>query len=361
MTPAGPAAVSAHRNPSTLTLARPDDWHLHLRDVPLMPAVVAATARVFGRAIVMPNLKPPVTTTAGARAYRDRILAALPAASGFEPLMTLYLTDNTTPEEVATAKASGIVHAVKYYPAGATTNSDSGVTDVARAYPALAAMERHGLVLSLHGEVTDADVDMFDRERVFVDRLLTRIVRDFPGLRVVLEHITTREAAEYVAEAHAGVAATITPQHLLYNRNALFVGGIRPHYYCLPILKRETHRQALVAAATSGQPKYFLGTDSAPHARHTKEHACGCAGCYSAPLALPLYAEAFEDAGALDRLEGFASFFGADFYGLPRAVDTITLVREPWTVPAEYPFGGHGVVPLRAGESVRWRVADPAR
>jgi dihydroorotase len=361
MTPAGPAAAPAHRPPATLTLARPDDWHLHLRDGPWMPAVVGATARVFGRAIVMPNLRPPVTTTEEAHAYRDRILAALPAASRFEPLMTLYLTDNTTPAEIATAKASGIVHAVKYYPAGATTNSESGVTDLARAYPALAAMERHGLVLSLHGEVTDVDVDMFDRERVFVDRLLTRIVRDFPGLRIVLEHITTREAAEFVAEAPSGVAATITPQHLLYNRNALFVGGIRPHYYCLPILKREAHRQALVAAAISGNPKYFLGTDSAPHAKHTKEHACGCAGCYSAPLALPLYAEAFEDAGALDRLEGFASHFGADFYGLPRAVDTITLVREPWTVPAEYPFAGHGVVPLRAGESVRWRVADPPR
>jgi dihydroorotase len=357
MTPPDPAAAPSPRRPTTLTLIRPDDWHLHLRDGALMPAVVGATARVFGRAIVMPNLKPPVTTAAEARAYRDRILAALPAASRFEPLMTLYLTDNTSPAEIAAAKASGLVHAVKYYPAGATTNSDSGVTDLARAYPALTAMERHGLVLSLHGEVTDPEVDVFDRERAFVDRLLTRIVRDFPGLRMVLEHVTTREAAEFVAAAPAGIAATITPQHLLYNRNALFVGGIRPHFYCLPILKREAHRQALLAAATSGSPKFFLGTDSAPHARHTKENACGCAGCYSAPVALELYAEAFEDAGALDRLEGFASFHGADFYGLPRAVDTVTLVREPWTVPSEYPLGEHRVVPLRAGESLRWRLA----
>jgi dihydroorotase len=348
---------SATPRPATLTIARPDDWHLHLRDGPAMAAVVGATAGVFGRAIVMPNLKPPVTTTAAARAYRERILAALPPHSRFEPLMTLYLTDDTAAAEIAAARASGIVHAVKYYPAGATTNSASGVTALEHAYPALAAMERHGLVLSLHGEVTDGDVDMFDRERVFVDRLLTRIVRDFPGLRVVLEHITTREAADFVAAAPAGVAATITPQHLLYSRNALFVGGIRPHFYCLPILKRETHRQALAAAAVSGSPKFFLGTDSAPHARHTKENACGCAGCYTAPLALPLYAEAFEDAGALDRLEAFASSFGADFYGLPRATDRVTLVRDAWTVPDAYPLGGDVVVPLRAGERLRWRVA----
>jgi dihydroorotase len=351
---------SADPRSATLTLARPDDWHLHLRDGPAMAAVVGATAGVFGRAIVMPNLKPPVTTTAAARAYRERILAALPPRCRFEPLMTLYLTDDTAPAEIAAARASGIVHAVKYYPAGATTNSASGVTALAHAYPALAAMERHGLVLSLHGEVTDGDVDMFDRERVFVDRLLTRIVRDFPGLKVVLEHITTREAADFVAAAPAGVAATITPQHLLYSRNALFAGGIRPHFYCLPILKRETHRQALVAAATSGNPKFFLGTDSAPHARHTKENACGCAGCYTAPLALPLYAEAFEDAGALDRLEAFASFFGADFYGLPRATDRVTLVRDAWTVPDAYPLGGDAVVPLRAGEPLRWRVDQVA-
>ena len=343
--------------PSALTLVRPDDWHVHLRDGPALAAVAGATARAFGRAIVMPNLKPPVTTVAAAASYRERILAALPAGSSFAPLMTLYLTDNTPPDEVARAKASGFVHAIKYYPAGATTNSDSGVTDLARVYPALAAMERHGVVLSLHGEVTDPGVDMFDRERVFVDTLLTAIVRDFPGLSIVLEHITTREAAAFVREAPSRIAATITPQHLLWSRNALFAGGIRPHYYCLPILKRETHRQALVAAATSGNPRFFLGTDSAPHAQGAKENACGCAGCYSAPVALELYAEAFEDAGALGRLEGFASRFGADFYGLPRNAGTVTLVREPWDVPADCAFGAERIVPLRAGETVRWRLA----
>jgi dihydroorotase len=270
--------------------------------------------------------------------------------------MTLYLTDNTDPAEIARAKASGFVHAVKYYPAGATTHSDSGVTALARVYPVLAEMERQGMVLSLHGEVTDAGVDIFDRERVFVERALATIVRDFPGLRIVLEHITTGDAAAFVTAAPERVAATITPQHLLYSRNALFAGGVRPHFYCLPILKRETHRQALVAAATSGNPKFFLGTDSAPHPRQTKENACGCAGCYTAPLALPLYAEAFEAAGALDRLEGFASHYGADFYGLPRNDDKVTLTREPWTVPAEFPFGDERVVPLRAGEAMRWRV-----
>jgi len=341
---------------AALTLTRPDDWHLHLRDGVGMARVVRATADVFGRAIIMPNLRPPVSTTEAAGAYRARILGALATESRFEPLMTLYLTDNTSPAEVARAKASGFVHAVKYYPAGATTNSDSGVTKLERAYAALAAMEEHGLVLSVHGEAVDADIDMFDRERVFVERSLSAIVRDFPGLKVVVEHITTAEAAAFVAEASAQVAATITPQHLLYSRNALFVGGIRPHYYCLPILKRETHRRALVAAATSRNPKYFLGTDSAPHARHTKETACGCAGCYTAPLALPLYAEAFEAAGALDRLEGFASHFGADFYGLPRNADKVTLRRQPWTVPNEYPFDGEPVVPLRAGETLAWRV-----
>jgi dihydroorotase len=360
-------------SPDRLTLTRPDDWHLHLRDGAALAAVVGATARVFGRAIIMPNLRPPVASVAQAAAYRERILAALSAASParpptgapgglpgtrrFEPLMTLYLTDNTRPDEIAAAKASGFIHAVKYYPAGATTNSDSGVTALERAYPALAAMERHGVVLSVHGEVTDADVDMFDRERVFVDRALARIVRDFPALRIVLEHITTREAAQFVAAAPATVAATVTPQHLLWSRNAMFAGGIRPHFYCLPVLKRESHRQALVAAATSGSPRFFLGTDSAPHARHTKENACGCAGCYSAPAALEFYAAAFEDAGALDRLEGFASFFGADFYGLPRHTDTVTLVRETWTLPAEYPYGEHAIVPLGAGETVRWRLA----
>jgi dihydroorotase len=343
--------------PSALTLVRPDDWHVHLRDGPALAAVAGATARVFGRAIVMPNLKPPVTTVAAAAAYRDRILAALPAGSTFAPLMTLYLTDDTPPDEVARAKASGFVHAIKYYPAGATTNSASGVTDLARVYPALAAMERHGVVLSLHGEVTDPGVDVFDRERVFVDTQLTAIVRDFPGLSIVLEHITTREAAAFVREAPSRIAATITPQHLCWSRNALFAGGIRPHYYCLPILKRETHRQALVAAATSGNPRFFLGTDSAPHAQGAKESACGCAGCYSAPVALELYAEAFEDAGALERLEGFASRFGADFYGLPRNAGTVTLVRDAWNVPADYAFGAERIVPLRTGESLRWRLA----
>jgi dihydroorotase len=343
-------------SPARITLTRPDDWHLHLRDRAALAAVLPATASVFARAIVMPNLKPPVTTVAAAAAYRDRILAARPPGSPFAPLMTLYLTDNTSAGEIARAKASGFVHAVKYYPAGATTNSDAGVTALERAYPALAAMERHDVVLSLHGEVTDADVDMFDRERVFVERLLTRLVRDFPGLRIVLEHITTREAAAFVAAAGPRIAATITPQHLLWSRNALFAGGLRPHFYCLPILKREAHRQALVAAAVSGNPKYFLGTDSAPHARHAKEAACCGAGCYSAPIALPLYAEAFEDAGALNRLEAFASWHGADFYGLPRNGDTVTLVRTPAAVPADYPFGSDTLVPVRAGETVRWCV-----
>ena len=349
--------TSAH---SGLTLARPDDWHVHLRDGSVLVAVAGHTARVFGRAIVMPNLKPPVTTVAAAADYRARILAALPAGTRFTPLMTIYLTDNTAPAEIERAKASGFVHAVKYYPAGATTNSDSGVTALDRVYPVLAAMERAGMVLSLHGEVTDAAVDMFDRERVFVDTLLARIVRDFPGLKIVLEHITTREAAAFVREAPTPIGATITPQHLLWSRNALFAGGIRPHYYCLPILKRETHREALVAAATSGNPRYFLGTDSAPHAKHTKENACGCAGCYSAHAALELYAEAFESANALERLEGFASRFGADFYGLPRNTDTIRLERAPWNVPAEYPLGADAIVPLRAGETLRWRIASPA-
>jgi dihydroorotase len=298
----------------------------------------------------------PVTTTALAAAYRDRIRTALPAGSRFQPLMTLYLTDDTPPDEIARAKGSGFVHAVKYYPAGATTHSASGVTALAKSYPALEAMERHGVTLSLHGEVTDPEVDVFDRERVFVDRHLSRIVDDFPGLRIVLEHITTREAAEFVEAASRNVAATITPQHLLWSRNALFAGGLRPHHYCLPVLKRETHRQALLVAATSANPKFFLGTDSAPHAQHAKENACGCAGCYSAPVALPLYAEIFDGAGALDRLEGFASHFGADFYGLPRHADTVTLVREAWTVPAGYPLGERTAVPLRAGEAVSWRV-----
>jgi len=344
----------------TLTLARPDDWHLHLRDGPAMAGVLAATAAVFGRAIVMPNLRPPITTTEAARLYRGRILGALPAGSRFLPLMTLYLTDNTSPAEIARAKASGFVHAIKYYPAGATTNADSGVTALRRVYPALEAMQTHGVVLSLHGEATAPDIDIFDRERAFVEQSLTAIVRDFPGLKIVLEHVTTEEGAAFVAAAGPAIAATITPQHLLYSRNALFSGGIRPHLYCLPILKRERHRRALLAAATGGTAKFFLGTDSAPHAKATKENACGCAGCYTAPVALALYAEAFEAVGALDRLEGFASHHGADFYGLPRSGETVTLTREPWIVPDEYRFGEDGVVPLRAGETVYWRVSAPA-
>jgi dihydroorotase len=343
-------------SPRRIRLRRPDDWHLHLRDGAALRAVLPATAQAFGRAIVMPNLKPPVTTTAAARAYRERILAARPSGSAFEPLMTLYLTDETSAEEIARAKASGFVHAVKYYPAGATTNSQSGVTALANTYQALAAMERDGVVLAVHGEVTDPDVDVFDRERVFVERELSAIVRDFPGLRIVLEHVTTREGVEFVAAAAANVAATITPQHLLYSRNALFAGGLHPHLYCLPVLKRETHRRALVAAATSGGPKFFLGTDSAPHSREAKENGCGCAGCYSAPVALALYAEAFEDAGALDRLEGFASLHGAAFYGLAPNGDAITLVREASRVPDTLPFYAGVIVPLRAGSEVRWRL-----
>jgi dihydroorotase len=344
--------MTAHR----VRLLRPDDWHLHLRDGPALRAVAPATAQVFGRAIVMPNLRPPITTVAMAAAYRERIIAALPRNAAFTPLMTLYLTDDTSADEIARAKASGIVHAVKYYPAGATTNSQSGVTKLARAYPALAAMETHGVVLAVHGEVTDADVDVFDRERVFVERELATIVRDFPGLRIVLEHATTREGVDFVSAAPPNVAATITQQHLLYARNALFTGGLRPHLYCLPVLKRETHRRALVAAATSGNRKFFLGTDSAPHARADKESACGCAGCYCAPVALPLYAEAFENAGALDRLEAFASLNGAAFYRLPQNTDSITLIRETWRVPETLPFGDGAIVPLRAGEELRWRV-----
>ncbi len=360
MTPisVGTSVTTSLGNLARLTLPRPDDWHLHLRDGPGMAAVVGHTARVFGRAIVMPNLKPPVTTVAAARGYRERIMAAVGPAARFEPLMTLYLTDNTPAAEIALAKASGVVHAVKYYPAGATTNSETGVTSLDRVYPALAAMEKHGLILSLHGEVTAPEVDIFDRERVFVDTLLTQIVRDFSGLKVVLEHITTQEAVAFVRDQGTNVAATITPQHLLLSRNALFAGNfIRPHNFCLPIVKRESHRQALIKAATSGDSRYFLGTDSAPHAKRDKESACGCAGCYTALAALPMYAEAFEDAGALDRLAGFASRFGAHFYGLPPHEDTVTLIREAWTVPAEFAFGDDTVVPLRAGEVLRWRVA----
>ena len=340
----------------TLTITRPDDWHIHFRDGAAMQSVLPDTARVFGRAIAMPNLKPPVTTTLLADEYRARLLAAVPADVAFEPLMTLYLTDNTTPDEIRRAKASGFVHAVKYYPAGATTNSDSGVTDLVRAYPAIAAMEEVGMPLLLHGEVVDGGIDVFDREAVFIERYLTRLMQDFPRLKIVLEHITTRQAADFVASAPANVAATITVHHLLYNRNAMFRGGIRPHFYCLPILKRESHRQALVAAAISGNPKFFLGTDSAPHAVGAKESSCGCAGIYTAHAAIELYAEVFEDAGALDRLEAFASFHGADFYGLPRHADSLTLRRESWPVPANLSLGSESLIPLRAGESVRWRV-----
>jgi dihydroorotase len=341
-----------------LTLTRPDDWHLHLRDGAMLSAVLPHTARRFGRAIVMPNLKPPVATVAQARDYRERILAALPQGADFEPLMTLYLTEDTTPDDIAEARESGFVHAVKYYPAGATTNAASGVTDIARVHPVLEAMQKHGLPLLMHGEVTDPDVDMFDREPVFVERHLAPLRRDFPELRMVLEHITTREAAQFVRDAPAHVGATITPQHLLMNRNAIFVGGLRPHHYCLPVLKRETHRRALVAAATSGDPSFFLGTDSAPHPRHAKESACGCAGIFSAHAGIEFYAEAFEAAGALDRLEAFASFHGADFYGLPRNRGRITLLREDWTVPDEIDFGGTPGVPLRAGQTLGWRLQD---
>jgi dihydroorotase len=345
----------------SLTITRPDDWHLHLRDGTAMAAVLPHTARQFARAIVMPNLKPPVTTTAEAQAYRARILAALPAGLAFEPLLTLYLTDSTPADEIRRAKASGIVHGVKLYPAGATTNSDSGVTDIRRPRAALEAMQEAGLPLLVHGEVTHAEVDVFDREKVFIDRVLRPLRRDFPGLKVVFEHITTREAALYVRDADGPIAATITAHHLLYNRNAIFMtadgrAGMRPHYYCLPVLKREAHRLSLLEAATSGSPRYFLGTDSAPHPKGEKESACGCAGCYTALHALELYAEAFDSAGRLDRLEGFASRFGADFYGLPRNRGTVTLDRREQVVPAELPFGSATIVPLRAGETLRWSL-----
>jgi dihydroorotase len=341
-----------------LTLTRPDDWHLHLRDGATLRAVLPDTARRFARAIVMPNLKPPVRTVADAAAYRARILAALPAAMRFTPLMTLYLTDLTSAEEIRAAKASGFIHGVKYYPAGATTHSDAGVTDVTRAYPAIEAMQAVGMPLLVHGEVTDPEVDVFDREAVFIDRILVPLLDRFPRLKLVLEHITTRQGVAFVRAMPDNVAGTITAHHLLYNRNAMFKGGIRPHYYCLPVLKRESHRQALVEAATSGSAKFFLGTDSAPHPQHAKESACGCAGIYTAHAAIELYAEVFEAAGALDRLEGFASFHGPDFYGLPRNEGRITLVKEAWQVPSTLELGdGERLVPLRAGEAVAWRLA----
>jgi dihydroorotase len=340
-----------------ITLTRPDDWHLHLRDGEALASVVGHTARQFARAIVMPNLKPPVTTVEQAAAYRQRILAAVPAGLAFEPLMTLYLTDNTPTSELAKAAASGFVKAVKLYPAGATTNSDAGLSSIEKAYDALAEMERLGLPLLVHGEVTDQTVDLFDREKVFIDTVLLPLIRRFPQLKVVMEHITTSDAAQFVRSAPANVAATITAHHLLYNRNAIFQGGVRPHWYCLPVLKRETHREALVGAATSGSTKFFLGTDSAPHARQTKEAACGCAGCYTAYAAIELYAEAFEAAGALDKLEAFASFNGPDWYGLPRNTGSITLKKEDWAVPASYPYlSTDSIVPLRAGETLTWKM-----
>ena len=345
--------------PQTLSITRPDDWHLHLRDGDALRAVLPDTARQFARAIVMPNLKPPVTSAAQALAYRGRILDALPAGSAFEPLMTLYLTDRLPADEIVRAKEAGIV-AVKLYPAGATTNSDAGVTELRRTYPTLEAMQRAGLPLLVHGEVTDPAIDVFDREAVFIERQLAPLRRDFPELKIVFEHITTREAAQYVREAERFLAATVTAHHLLYNRNAIFAGGIRPHWYCLPVLKREAHRRALVEAATSGDRRFFLGTDSAPHAASLKEHAVGCAGCYTAASALELYAEAFDAAGALHRLEAFASFHGADFYGLPRNRGTVTLRREAWTLPETLPFGAAELKPLRGGETLAWRLVESA-
>ncbi len=361
MTPNAPGSASAAPSApvNRLTLTRPDDWHLHVRDGAALQAVVPHTAAQFGRAIVMPNLRPPITTAAQALAYKARIQAAVPKREdggvAFEPLMTLYLTDNLPPDEIARAQDAGVV-AVKLYPAGATTNSDAGVTDLKKTYQTLEAMQRAGMLLLVHGEVTSPDIDLFDREAVFIDQQLIPLRRDFPELKIVFEHITTREAAQYVAEAGPFTAATLTAHHLLYNRNAIFTGGIRPHYYCLPVLKRETHRQALVQAATSGSDRFFLGTDSAPHPAHLKEHASGCAGCYTAHAALELYAEAFDRAGALNKLEAFASFNGPAFYGLPRNTGTVTLVRETWTPPESYPFGDAEVKPLGGGEALAWRL-----
>ncbi|WP_437882045.1 dihydroorotase [Pseudomonas sp. LRF_L74] len=341
-----------------LTLLRPDDWHIHLRDGAALPHTVADAARTFSRAIIMPNLVPPVRNAEQADAYRQRILAARPAGSRFEPLMVLYLTDRTTPDEVREAKASGFVHAAKLYPAGATTNSDSGVTSIDKIFPVLEAMAEVGMLLLVHGEVTRPEVDVFDREKRFIDEHMVRVVERFPTLKIVFEHITTRDAAQFVTAGPANLGATITVHHLLYNRNHMLVGGIRPHFYCLPILKRNTHQEALLDAATSGNPKFFIGTDSAPHAQHAKEAACGCAGCYTAYAAIELYAEAFEQRNALDKLEAFSSHFGPDFYGMPRNTDHITLVREDWKAPASLPFGELTVIPLRAGEPLRWRLLE---
>lgn len=341
-----------------ITLLQPDDWHVHLRDGDALPHTVAATARYFGRAIVMPNLKPPVVDTASARAYRERILANIPSGLSFDPLMTLYLTDATKPEEIIKAKTSGFVHALKYYPAGATTNSENGVSNIDKVGAVLEVMAEIGMPLLVHGEVTDSHIDIFDREKVFIDQILKPLITRFPTLKIVLEHITTAHAVEFVQSSGGQVGATITAHHLLYNRSDMLAGGIRPHLYCLPILKRDTHQQALIQAATSGDPRFFLGTDSAPHIRGLKENACGCAGSYTAFAALELYAEVFERAGALDHLEGFASHFGPDFYGLARNKRRIRLEKSPWTVPADYAFGPERVVPLRAGEQLQWRVAE---
>ncbi|MGJ7488879.1 dihydroorotase [Variovorax sp. ZT4R33] len=340
---------------SSLTITRPDDWHLHVRDGAALEAVVPHSARQVGRALIMPNLRPPVTTAEQALAYRERILAAMPAERGFEPVMSLYLTDKLPADEIARAAAAG-VKALKLYPAGATTNSDAGVTDIRKTYATLEAMQKHGLLLLVHGEVTDPSIDLFDREAVFIDRVMIPLRRDMPELKIVFEHLTTKEGAHYVRDAGPFTGATITAHHLLYNRNALFTGGIRPHYYCLPVLKRETHRVALVEAATSGSDRFFMGTDSAPHAAHLKEHALGCAGCYTALTAIELYAQAFDNAGALDKLEGFASFHGADFYGVPRNTDTITLKRETWTLPDTVPYGDATLKPLGGGETLNWKL-----
>ncbi|MBI1424547.1 MAG: dihydroorotase [Gammaproteobacteria bacterium] len=342
----------------TLTILRPDDWHLHVRDGDALYSVVPDSARVFARAIIMPNLKPPVTTTERALAYRQRVLAAVPAGMSFEPLMTLYLTDNTAPEEIVKAKASGMVHAVKYYPAGATTNSDDGVTDIARTYAVMEQLAETGMPLLVHGEVTDASIDIFDREKVFIDRVLSPLLARYPKLRVVFEHVTTKDAVEFVEQGPANIAATITPHHLLYNRNAMFKGGIRPHYYCLPVLKREHHREALLRVATGGHPKFFLGTDSAPHAIGKKETACGCAGIYNAHAALELYAEVFEQANALDKLEAFASRNGPAFYRLPCNTQTVTLRKQDWVVAENQSLGKEKLVPLRAGEDIHWQVTN---
>lgn len=339
-----------------LTITRPDDWHLHVRDGDTLQDIVPFTAERFARAIIMPNLTPPVTTTEQALAYRQRIMQVLSADTAFEPLMVLYLTNNTSADDIEHAASNAQIHAVKLYPAGATTNSDAGVTDIKNCYAALEAMQKHQLPLLVHGEVVDSEVDIFDREKVFIDKVLSPVIQDFPELKVVFEHITTKDAANFVKESKDNIGATITPQHLLYNRNAIFKGGIRPHYYCLPVLKREQHREALVNAATSGNKKFFLGTDSAPHAKNRKENACGCAGIFSAPLAIELYARIFDENNALDKLEAFASFYGADFYGLPRNTETITLEKRDWIVPESFPFGSETIVPLHAGETERWQL-----